>query len=726
MSQTVNKIVKEREGLESAGKGQASGRPERLRQAFLKGLADEGRMWRRAIVHPALPVLLLGSLLVLALTWQVGFSYKLDSSQDYQLEQPFLKNFNAVENVPKNQPDWFYYRWSKGPAQLDFPGIGKRDYILKVRMANEPNPSPDYFIYANETMIASGKFQPGATDYEFKIPATALTGKSGDLDLRFDVKAFQPKGDERQLGFVLISAELLPAGNGFVIPPVEQLAYLIGVVLLVYLICGRAGFNGWIAAGVGGFVTLVLAYVVATPGARIWLTVFSPQLAFAFGVALLMLVLVDIPLRHVWGERRERAWVLSIFGLALAIKLGGTLHPQIYMVDLGFHYNNFVALWENGEWFRKIKSAEWGSRETYYPPTTYVFAGLFQWLVPDRILLLKLWMCIMEGTRCLLIYYLVKRTLGDGRAAIIAAFMMAVLPVAVISLSFAQVANLFGEWLILAILCLVVAKYEQLRRPPYFVALAFLLLAAFVQHPGVILLSGTVFLLILLLMWRTRQSRQGWTALLACYLIALVLSFAMYHWKTTQEMIPQALQTVSDKISGAPAGEGTDKPVLKVGGSVGDERLGLKRTVVENFSDWWWGGLKGFWSEVLVYYKVIPLLFVPWSFWWLWKTSRPNSPPTEDNISVDKAARRRLFWAGVAWFGVAVVFALLGWTLNLYVRYSLFLLPFVSIGAAIFLARLWKRQGWAAAFLTFVLGAYLTVTTLAMYYDRIIYYGHPR
>ncbi|MEI6046662.1 MAG: hypothetical protein WCS37_20100, partial [Chloroflexota bacterium] len=490
MSQTFDKVVREPEELEGSDKVYVT-------RSFFGWLTNEWQMWRQALTSPALLVLLVGSLLVLGLAWQVGFSYKLDSEQSYQLDQPFLANFNSIEKTPKEQPAQFYYRWSKGSARLTFPGIGKHDYLIKVRMANEPNPSSAYTIYANETMIAAGEFLPGANDYEFKIPALSITGKDGNLDLRFEVKSFQPKGDPRQLGFVLISAELEAAGSSFVIPPLEQVAYLVGVILLAYLICARAGFNGWLAAGVGGFIALALAYGVARPGARIWLAVFSPQLVFAFGVALFGLALVDVPLRRVWGVRRERAWVLTIFGLSLAIKLAGTLHPQIFMVDLGFHYNNFSALWDNQEWFRKIKSAEWGSRETFYPPTTYLFAGLFQWLVPDRLLLLKLWMCIVESTRCLLVYYLVKRTLGDGRMAIIAAFMMAVLPVAVISLSFAQAANLFGEWLILAILCLVIVKYEQLRRPPYFIALTFLLLVAFVQHPGVILLSGSVFLLII-------------------------------------------------------------------------------------------------------------------------------------------------------------------------------------------------------------------------------------
>ncbi len=722
MSQAINKIVEQQERTKTQEQGAVLSLAERMKRAGRGWLVDEGRLWGRALGSPALYGLLLVSLLVLGLAWQVPFSYKINPEGELNLDEPFLRNFNLIEHTPREQPDGFNYRWSRGEARLNFPGIGKHDYSLKLRMANEPNPSPDYFIYANETMVAAGKFEPGLKDYDFKIPAQAMMGKNGDLEVRIDVKSFQVKGDNRDLGFVFISAELRASeGGGLTIPPPVQLGYLLTAIGLVYLMCARAGFKGWTSGGVAMFFALVLAYVVATPGARIWLTIFTQQLVFAFGLALFFVVLVDIPLRRVWGGRSERAWVLSIFGLALAIKLAGVLHPQIYMVDIGFHKNNFTALWDDGQWFRKITSTEWGNRETYYPATSYLFSGLFQWLISDRLLLLKVWMVVVESTRALLVYYLVRRVTGDGRAATIAAFMMAVLPVAIISLSFGQVANLFGEWLILAALCLVIVKYEQLRQPLYFGALTLVLTATFIQHPGVILLAGTAFLLIIAFMRLTKTGRRGWLTLLACYMLAIVLSFGLYHWKTTQDMIPQALETITNKVNGVPAQK--DAPLLKVGGSVGDRRLGLKREAIDNFQDWFWGGLKGFWSEARVYYQVIPLLMLPWAFWWLWRTGKPDGLPIEpDDDDKKRLARRRLFWAGVAWFVVALIFALLGWTLNLYVRYSLFLLPFVAIGAGLFLGRLWKRQGWAGAALTFALSAYLTITTLAMYFDRVIYY----
>jgi 4-amino-4-deoxy-L-arabinose transferase-like glycosyltransferase len=402
------------------------------------------------------------------------------------------------------------------------------------------------------------------------------------------------------------------------------------------------------------------------------------------------------------------------------------------MVDIGFHVNNFIALWQNGEWFRQIQSNEWGGRYTYYPPTTYAFAGLFQWLISDKILLLKVWMIVLESTRALLVYYLVKRATGDGRAGVIAAFLIAVMPVGVISISFGQVANLFGEWLMLVALCLVAAKYEQLRRPPWFIALTLVLLATFVQHPGVILLAGMVFLLIIVLMRFTGEGRRSWLPLLGCYLLALVLSFGIYHWKTVQDMVPQAVETFNAKLQGKPTldAKGREIKGWQVGGSVHDPRLGLEieRERVTTIPALIGGGLKGFWREAQAYFAVFPLLFALLGLGWLWRISRLKPAPKGEEDDKIRLARRRLFWMMVAWLATGLFFALVGLFLNLYVRYSLFLLPFVAICAGLGLSHLWKSKWegsrWAGIALTVALGLYLTITTLAMYYDRIIYYGH--
>jgi len=711
---TTSKIVSEKEAEQT----QAA---PRLLLRLQSGLQNEGRLWQKTFTAPGLYILLFGALLAFTLAWQTGFNYKINPASNFRLDEPFFQNFNSREETTGS--DKFTYRWTRGESALEFKGLGKRDYGLRLRLqpGQNNNPNLGLTVFANETLIGNYKIEPGPKDYDFTVPASAITGTKGDLRLVLKTTPFQAGNDPRELGLVFMSAEVQARPTTFTLPPVTQLGYLLATVLLTYLIVTRAGFGGWVGAGVGGMVAAILAYGIATP-ARPWLTVFTQELTFAFGLSLLALVLLDIPLRRVWEQNWERAWVLSIFGLALAIRLAGAFHPFMQMVDIGFHNNRYLLFWEQGQYFQKIESQEWGGRLTYYPTAMYAVIGLFRWLVPDTILLLKIWMVLFDTTRVLLIFYLVKRAVGDGRAAVLSAFFMVTTPVALLSIGYGQVSNLYGEWLLLVGLCLLVVKYDQLRRWPYFVTLTAVLLASFLQHPGIIILSGAAFLLIIILLALRRENRKGAKFAFAAYFLALALSIALYHYATIADMLPQAFSTLGNKVSGAAAPNGKCVGGIQVGGSVDDRRLGLIQKCVKTPGEWFSGGLAGFLAEARVYFNLIPLLMLPWTLYWLWRTGRKGSEPIEpDDNDELRIARRRVFWAGIAWIMVAVFYALLGWTLNLYVRYSLFLLPFAAIGAGVFLARLWKRHEWAGKLLTLAISAYFLVTILALWYDRIIF-----
>ncbi|NWJ48196.1 MAG: hypothetical protein HXX08_20265 [Chloroflexi bacterium] len=679
---------------------------------------DEMSLWRKALSSPALYLLVLVSVGVFVLSWQPGWNYNLDQNSHFRLDEPFVSKFNGREpttptpNVPNS-------RWTRGESYLNFMGVGKHEYGLRLKLqpGGNPNPNLDLYVYANETLIGYYKIDSGKVDYDFVIPASAITGIYGDLRLTLKTTPFYPPDDPRELGLVFWGAEITAMGTSFTLPPVTQLLYLLATVLFTYLIVTRAGLNGWVGFGTGATVLAVMAYVIATP-ARPWLTIFSAKLSFAFFLALLALVILDLPMRAVWQYRWERAWVLSFFGLALAIRFGGTLHPHIQMTDMGFHYNHFQMLWDKGLFFQKIQSAEWGGKETYYPTTGYFMMGLFQWLIPDVNLLQKFWMTAFDTSRALLAFYLVKKTVGDGRTAVFAAFFMVTIPVAWISIGFGQVSNMYGEWLMMVALCLVAVKYKQLNRPFYFFILTLTLLASFMQHPGVTILSGAVFLLFALVQWF--RERNGAKFLGLAYLLALVLSIAIYHRQTLVEMIPQALDTISSKVSGTATT--TKGNLLYVGGSVADPRLGLIRKPVNNFGDWLWGGLSGFWAEGQVYFNLIPLIFALWALWWLWNNGKNGLLPveTEDNIEFQEG-RGRLLRVSLSWYAIALLFAILGWITNLYVRYSLFALPVVAVGAGIFSSRLWKRQGWRGKLLVLLIAVFFVITILALWYDRVIF-----
>ncbi len=695
--------------------------------AVVSGRAkNEAAHWQRIFKGPAWAALLLVASLLLVLAWQVPFGYTLDAANELHLDQPFMRNFNAIEETKAaGQPEKIFFRWSKNEGSWDFAGIGRQAYRVHLTVEPGINPDPHYTLLANGQPLAQGLLEPNMATYSFDVPAALVSNSDGNLRLTLQVPSFTPPGDPRSLGFVFYSLKLEGKPTGPVIPPLSQLGWLLGVIGLSYMLMGRAGFKNWTAAGAAGGLALMIAGIVAAPGARAWLTIYSQTLALAFGWALVLTILAGIPLHKVWQSGMERAWVLSIFGLALALRLAGVLHPHtsnsVGIIDLGFHINHYGDLWDRGQWWVKIESGEWGNRLTYYPLTSYLLLGLFQWLTPDRRLLILLLMVTLESSRILLVFYLVKRATGQGRAGIIAAFLMAALPVNNLSLTWGQSANLIGEWFILAALCLVVVKWEQLHYPLYFILLTGTLLVSFITHPGVVLLSGLAFLAYGLLAWFDKKQGRSWRVFAAAYWLAIVLAFAVYHRVTVQEMIPQALESLNSKLKGGgQAGQSALKASAgwRVGGQVADSRLGLPVMNITSLDKLLFEGLKGFGREARVYFEVFPLIMLPWGMWLLqrgWPGYLESS--------------RRLYRASLAWAVVASLFAITGLLLNLYVRYSLFWLPLVAVGAGVFMDWLWRRsesygRGWVAIGLVSALCGWLATGTLAVFYDRLVYFGH--
>jgi hypothetical protein len=83
----------------------------------------------------------------------------------------------------------------------------------------------------------------------------------------------------------------------------------------------------------------------------------------------------------------------------------------------------------------------------------------------------------------------------------------------------------------------------------------------------------------------------------------------------------------------------------------------------------------------------------------------------------------RLRLASVLWWGVAMVFALAGLLLNVYVRYAYFLLSVIAVGAGLSLSKLTRAGRWGQVATALL----LTGTTLAglwFWYLRITYDGH--
>jgi hypothetical protein len=76
------------------------------------------------------------------------------------------------------------------------------------------------------------------------------------------------------------------------------------------------------------------------------------------------------------------------------------------------------------------------------------------------------------------------------------------------------------------------------------------------------------------------------------------------------------------------------------------------------------------------------------------------------------------------WMAVAVIMLVVGIVARLYVRYPLFALPAVAFGSGVALAWLVRRARWGW-YIAAALLAFSAVSTLLMWYDRIVYAFKP-
>ena len=285
-----------------------------------------------------------------------------------------------------------------------------------------------------------------------------------------------------------------------------------------------------------------------------------------------------------------------------------------------------------------------------------------------------------------LVYYLAKRAFGDGRAGLLAAGLLVTFPLAVLPFSWGITANVFGQFVGLAAIAIAVGCYERLTRPgPW-------LLLVGRAHAGAALAPrqratyraadrrsagrlGAGRGAGLARDGRRATARAGrWHGRWAPrWSPALIAWFGYYQ--------PLRRRAVADAAARSARSGPRRRPRrasrCKTGGEVNDLSLGLRQRIVRSRSTWLAQGLAGFAAEAWAYFHTWPLL---WAGLGLYAARRGADP-----------ARRRMLRAAVVWAAVALLYAVVGWYANLYVRYPLFLLPLVALGAGLLLSALARR-----------------------------------
>jgi hypothetical protein len=183
------------------------------------------------------------------------------------------------------------------------------------------------------------------------------------------------------------------------------------------------------------------------------------------------------------------------------------------------------------------------------------------------------------------------------------------------------------------------------------------------------------------------------------------LAFGLFYRVDAPAMLAQGTSTLTARVSGA--GDGDAPRRWRVSGSVDDKSLGMGARYVTSLSEVPLAGLRGFAQEA-------------WAYFWVW----PLLAAVVGWVALGGSERGRAFrQLSAAWAATAALFAIVGLLLNLYVRYSLFLLPVVCTLTGVALDRLSARGRWGTV-VTAVMLALTVAGGLWLWHQRVVYFFH--
>jgi hypothetical protein len=676
---------------------------------------------RRALLNPGIYAGVLLAFILVVAAYQVRPAYDIPIGTP--TDGPLLRNFYDPETPPKDSgTPYATYRWSRGNnSSIVFQDVGRQDFdiVLEVngsRPAGQPPPSLK--IKSGDTTLVDVQPPPGVQDYAFKVKREEV--RDGTVSLELQTNSFKLQGDARDLGIIVTRVKLSPAPglDRFVEPPTEPLVAITGAVALLAIFLAVLGW------GAGAVFTCAVALGLLSASLlvfdRLWLT--SQRWYWAWPQSLIaggVLAIACWPIAGWlfarggvnWTALQRRA-LLSLVMLVFAVRLAGQLHPSIFVYDLGYHVNILLRV-STGDWLFTTQPAELGrfGHSTFYLPTPYIFMEPLDWLLRDHRLTIRL-MTVGTGTLGgLPIFFLAARATGNGRAGLLSSALYLIMPMSVIIFSWGITPNIFGEFFALCSLAVAVGAYQSLRPTnPAFWALSALLTITILSHPGVLALSTVAFLMIALLWWTGRRRIGGWrpaVGLLGAYATAALVALAIYYRHFVPGMIETLKQVQQERANGTGAG---GVPLI-VGGSVEDARLGLYQREVHNFGEWFFLGISGFWSEAQAYYRVWPIVGAVVGYNYLTYRARLTVGPARGTASA-------LVLAAIGWTVSVVLFGIVGWATNLFVRYPLFALPIIALGSGVWLSGVWRR-GRAGRWLAMLLIVFFAVEALAFWQYRI-------
>ncbi len=628
-----------------------------------------------------IPLLLLTTIFALLFTWQIRQPMALTIGGPD--DTPYLTGFHDAETAADTGQR---FRWTRGQATITFPGYGATNAELLLRMqGSRPTNSPSV-----TTTITIGDMSPqtvtvgsAAAEYRFAVPAAAFI--DGSLNVTLDTPPYRPPGDQRDLGLVVSFAELHDLGNPglSILPPLRVVGVAILAVLCAYAAVGIA-LRSTLAGAVAGWLTAI-AFIGLSLGPRMALARFTPALALLISImTALTLALVAL----LWWAAKRFAWASSaralggaalLTGANALILLLGMRHPQYRSSDLmlNVHRLEFV---QRGEWVFTLALPGPRALEAPYPPLFYAVMLPFTTIITDKIILVQAVATLFVALGTLCTFALARRIAAADAPALWAAAITSFLPITYNLASAGNFANLFGQGVATIYLTALILSWQTWAKPRTLLLLTLGLTLALLGHFGVFLsLCTTIPLFVLVLLLRSISRRAG-LLVLASFLVALALSWAIYyHFHNTL-----LLGHLRDALSGQTNARG---------GAVAEASLGSRfRSEGENLLLWWG-------------WPALPLAIAGANLLSRTRTALPTT-------------------LALTWLGTAIPFFLAALVAGLSVRFHLFVAPALAVVAGYALWQLWRSHRIIGPLIALIISGLWLWQGLAYWSDRILHAYH--
>lgn len=656
-------------------------------QPLVASLAALRRILLGLLRDRGLRLVLATALVLVVSAYQVPV--QLELSLVSPRSEPFLRHFFA--------PQWTAteaYRWTRNRSSLIVTGLGSGTPLRMTIRALGWRPDdvelPQVSVRLDGREIGVLHGERAWETYVVEIPA----GRNPEqLQLNLISPTFVPGADPRELGVGVSSIVVDQPGPWQpVLPSPRQALLFVMLGAALYGLSRRVGLGASRAARLALAALIPLAALLAF--ARPYYGAFSPYLP-ALILWNLVLALVAPPLVGRLFARggvrlapAESAWVWLVALAGFDLRWVLQFYPHEIIGDSLFHLHRLDAVAAGQVLLTSSAGAIGFERAIPYPSALYLILTPLVPLWSDHYALLRSAACLLDVVAALAVFYLVRRAAGRLQPALLALALALFLPIAVLNFAWSIYANLLAQ----AALVLAVTLWALQARTPSRASRVFLfaavLVAALAHITGPILLVAFALVAALLLWFAFPAARAALVVRpLLLTAAAVVLAGLLFYSSALSVVTEGASGILSTRLERG----GENRPIAIVGGGVKYPAIGLIRVPVHTLAGWITQGALGLAREAWVYFAAWPLVLAPLGL--LRSARRARAPDLSLGASSpgDPVFGRVVTVLASAGLVTGLAFALLGVVLDVYVRYPLFLVPFISIGAGLALDALIAR-----------------------------------